>query len=181
MVLIAVAGMPGSGKSLAVEFFVRKGFERVYFGGIVVEETKKRFGSVSETKERETREALRKEHGMAAMAILSEPKLRKLVDSGKSVVIDDLMSWQELTFMREKFPDMILLVLFSSPKTRYTRLAVRKERPLAKGESAERDKSEIENLHKGGTLAMADYTIINETTKEELERELQAFFEAVSK
>ena len=37
-----------------------------------------------------------KEHGMAAMAILSEPKVRELIDSGKNVVIDDLMSWQEL-------------------------------------------------------------------------------------
>ncbi|MFC1942626.1 dephospho-CoA kinase, partial [Chloroflexota bacterium] len=41
-------------------------------------------------------------------------------------------------------------------------------------EAASRDRAEIENLNKGGPIAMADFTILNEsslnTLKEEVER-----------
>jgi dephospho-CoA kinase len=35
-------------------------------------------------------------------------------------------------------------------------------------EAAGRDKSEIENINKGGPIAIADFTIVNEASLEEL-------------
>jgi dephospho-CoA kinase len=40
-------------------------------------------------------------------------------------------------------------------------------------EAANRDKSEIENLNKGGPIAMADITILNEDSLEKLRRETE--------
>jgi hypothetical protein len=44
-------------------------------------------------------------------------------------------------------------------------------RPLTAGQASSRDRSEIENINKGGPIAMADFTIINEATLEELNRQ----------
>jgi dephospho-CoA kinase len=52
-------------------------------------------------------------------------------------------------------------------------MSKRKERPLPEEECIARDKAEIENLEKGGPIAMADYTIINEGTKKEFELQLE--------
>jgi len=54
--IIAVVGMCGSGKSEAVKFFVDKGFKRVYFGEVVMNEMKTLELEVNEANERATRE-----------------------------------------------------------------------------------------------------------------------------
>ena len=40
-------------------------------------------------------------------------------------------------------------------------------------EAARRDKAEIENINKGGPIAMADFTIINETSLDDLKKEMK--------
>ena len=48
------------------------------------------------------------------------------------------------------------------PKSeRYKRIGSRSERPLTQEETVTRDWAEIENLEKGGPIAMADYFIVN--------------------
>jgi dephospho-CoA kinase len=44
---------------------------------------------------------------------------------------------------------------------------------LTAEEAASRDKSELENLAKGGPIAMADFTIVNESSCEEMIREAE--------
>lgn len=180
MTLIAIVGMTGSGKTLATDFFVSRKFTRVYFGGIVLEETKKKGLALTEENESKVREELRQLHGMAAMALLSIPKIEKLVSGGKKIVIDGLYSWQELIALKQKFPGLITVAIFTSPKERYKRLAHRKERPLTETECISRDRVEIENLAKGGPIAVADHTIINEGTKKEFENALEKLFEKLS-
>ena len=57
---------------------------------------------------------------------------------------------------------------------RYGRLAKRPIRPLTADEAAGRDIAEIENSDKGGPIAVADFTIINESSLEDLERETRS-------
>jgi dephospho-CoA kinase len=40
-------------------------------------------------------------------------------------------------------------------------------------EASSRDKSEIENLNKGGPIAMADYTVTNESDLDDLRRQTE--------
>ena len=66
-----------------------------------------------------------------------------------------------------------MVAIWASPKTRYTRLANRKSRSLTETEAASRDAAEIENTNKGGPIAMADFTIINESSLENLKKEVR--------
>ncbi|MFH1638793.1 MAG: dephospho-CoA kinase, partial [Chloroflexota bacterium] len=61
----------------------------------------------------------------------------------------------------------------ASPKTRYARLKGRANRKLTPAEAASRDQAEIEKANKGGPIAMADFTISNELSLNELKKEAE--------
>jgi len=176
--LVAVVGMPGSGKSEAVKVFEEYGFGKVYFGGIVLEEVERRGLEINEENEKAVREELRRKHGMEAMAKLSLDKIRNGLENG-DVVIDGLYSLEEYEFLKKEFPEMVVLCIYSSPKTRYGRLSKRPERPLTKEEAYARDLAQLKNLHTGGPIAMADFTIVNEGPMEELKENVRKFIEAL--
>jgi dephospho-CoA kinase len=160
--VVAIVGMAGSGKSEVAKVFVDAGFVRVRFGDITDEEMKKRSLSRNEASERFCRELLRKELGMAAYAILNRPRIDSALEKS-NVVADGLYSWEEYLDFKNHYGNQFHVVaVCSSPRTRYARLSRRPERPLTTEEANSRDKSEIENLNKGGPIAMADYVIPNE-------------------
>jgi dephospho-CoA kinase len=160
--VIAIVGMAGSGKSEVAKFFEEKGYCRVRFGDITDAEIKKRGLEACEASERFCRELLRKELGMAAYAILTIPRIDAALEKG-DVVADGLYSWEEYLSFKSHYGDQFFVIaVFSSPTSRYTRLAKREVRPLSLAEAISRDQSEIENINKGGPIAMANYTIINE-------------------
>jgi dephospho-CoA kinase len=71
------------------------------------------------------------------------------------------------------------VAVWSSPKTRYARLTSRSSRRLKLEEAISRDKAEIENIAKGGPIAMADFTIVNESSLENLKREAKRIISAL--
>jgi dephospho-CoA kinase len=162
--VVAIVGMAGSGKSEVAKVFEEKGFFRVRFGDITDIELKKRKLEINEANERQFREQIRKELGMGAYAILNRPPIDEALKKS-NVVADGLYSWEEfLEFKTYYAASFYVVAVCASPKTRYSRLATRDIRPLTAAEAASRDKSEIENLNKGGPISMADYTIVNENT-----------------
>ncbi|MFH1134156.1 MAG: AAA family ATPase [Nanoarchaeota archaeon] len=164
--IIAFVGMAGSGKSIATDIAVTLGYHRIHFGDLTMDELQRRGLPVSELNERKVREDLRKQHGMAAFAALAIPKIEAV--SG-NVVIDGLYSWAEYELLKAEYPKMKVIAIYASPKTRYGRLKTRAERPLKEKEAVARDKAELEKLEKGAPIAMADITIINEGSKQQLE------------
>jgi len=169
MTLVALVGMAGAGKSEVASIFAECGYAKIRFGDITEEEISRRQLPLNEENERVVREGFRKEHGMAAFAILNLPKIDKAVIKGQKVVIDGLYSWEEYGVLKEYYGAGIkILAVITSPKTRYIRLSTRICRPLTVEQAYSRDKSEIENINKGGPISMADYTIINENTLEHL-------------
>ncbi len=168
--IIAIVGMPGAGKSEVATVFDREGFACVHFGEVTLEEMVRRGLPVTETNERKVREALRAEHGMAAYALLNLPKIDAALESS-SVVADGVYSWEEYVLLKERYGhQMVTVAVVASPGTRELRLSSRPVRPLSADELASRDRSEIENINKGGPIAMADITLVNEGSVEELER-----------
>ena len=167
--IIATVGLCGSGKSVAGERLEQFGFAKVYFGGLTIDEVKRRNLEVNEKNERAVREELRRTHGMGAFALLSLPKVEALLAEGKRVLIDGLYSFSEFKILKEKYgDDLLVIAVFTSRKLRYERLRIREVRPLTFDEAVSRDYSEIENIEKGGPIAMADHTILNDGTKQEL-------------
>ncbi len=171
MKVVAIVGMAGSGKSEVASTFEKSGFARVRFGDITDEEVRRRGLVLNEQNERVVRQELRAEHGMAGYARLSLPRIDRLLESSDAVV-DGLYSWEEYILMKERYGSRFAVVaVWASPRTRHRRLAKRPVRPLTPEEAASRDVAEIQNLNKGGPIAMADFTIINEDSLEALEKE----------
>jgi len=171
--VVAIVGMAGAGKSEVARVFEEQGFKTVRFGDITDEELKNRGLEANEGNERCIREQLRKKHGMAAYAKLNLPRIDSSLKSS-NVVLDGLYSWEEYILLKEYYGGQFTTVaVWASPATRHGRLAHRTERALTLEEAANRDKSEIENINKGGPIAMADFTIVNEASLEELEKETE--------
>jgi len=154
--------MAGSGKSEAARVFEDHGFTRVRFGDLTDGEIARRGLELNETNERRVREELRREHGMDAYARLSLPRIEAAL-AGADVIIDGLYSWEEYVFLKEHFGESLAVVaVWASPLTRYARLTARSDRGLTVAEAAGRDRAEIEKLNKGGPIAMADFTMVNQ-------------------
>ena len=171
MKVVSIVGMAGAGKSEVARLFEESGFIRIRFGDITDEEIKKRGLELNETNERYIREFLREGYGMAAYAKLNLPRIDE-VSKYSDVVVDGLYSWEEYVFLKTYYGEGFYVVaVWASPKTRHERLMRRPERPLTLEEAISRDEEEIENTNKGGPIAMADFTIINESSLENLRKE----------
>ena len=177
--VIAVVGLPGSGKTEVTRYLEAKGLPNVYFGGIVLDEVRRRGLPLTQEYERPVREELRAKYGMGAVAILGLPKIREYFQSS-SVLIESHYSWEEYLVLREEFGQQFRVIAVSAaPKTRYSRLADRPERPLTAEEAWDRDKSQIEHLHQAGPIAMADHTLINEGTLVELQNQAERAYQTI--
>lgn len=171
MKVVAIVGMAGAGKSEVARVFESHGYLRVRFGDITDEEIKKRGLALNEKNERYIRESLRQERGMSAYAQLNLPRI-EAARKQSNVVVDGLYSWEEYTFLKNHYGENFYVVaVWASPKTRYTRLGSRQNRRLSPEEASSRDRTEIENTNKGGPIAMADFTIINEASLADLRKE----------
>ena len=171
MKVVSIVGMTGAGKSEVAKVFEEDGFTKIRFGDVTDEEMARRGLELGEESERYTRELLRQEHGMPAYAKLNLPKIDSALKSS-DVVIDGLYSWEEYTFLKTYYKeDFHVVAVWASPKTRYARLASRLNRSLTLEEAVSRDRAEVENINKGGPIAMADFTILNESSLANLEQE----------
>ena len=179
--LVAIVGMSGSGKSVASDYLESIGFSKIYFGGVVLTELKNRGMEVTPDNEKFVREDLRREFGMAAMAIKLLPEIKKSIKK-HDTVLDGLYSWDEYVVLKKEFKDDLKLICVATDKDlRYERIGKRPVRPLNREEIEKRDYAEIENLAKGGPIAMADYFILNNGTIEEYHERLEEILKCISK
>lgn len=174
--VIATVGMAGSGKTEIIKYLQGKyNWKNVYFGDATFERIKKEKLELNYKNERATREKIREELGMGAYAILALPKIEKILENDKIVLVESLYSWEEYKILKNKFGNsFITIATYASPATRFKRLAQRNnERPIKSLEEFNtRDYTEIENTDKGGPIARADYTIVNESSIDEYKKNI---------
>lgn len=172
---LALVGMPGAGKTVCAQHLEARGFFQFRFGSIVVDEVVRRGWQVNPENERMVREEFRRNEGMDAIARRALPHLRRALASRPSIVIDGLYSFSEYKTLRRELGAAMVVVAIACPRAlRYQRLAARPERPLTLAEAEARDYLEIENLEKGGPIAIADYTLVNDRDPETLLQALEA-------
>lgn len=161
--IIAFVGMPGAGKSSAVDYVTAKGYPKVYFGGVVLQALKDAGLEQTPANERMMREKLRQEEGPDVIVARIAQQLRDLIAAGqRRIIADGLYSWTEYKYLKHAFPGEMNLVAILAPRSlRHRRLSKRPVRPLQPQEALERDWAEIEKLEKGGPIAIADHYIIN--------------------
>ena len=93
--------------------------------------------------------------------VIAETK--DLIKAGqKRIILDGVYSWTEYKILKKEFLKSLTFVAVVVDKNlRYERVAKRPDRSFDARAIRERDRSEIENLEKGGPIAAADYYILN--------------------
>ncbi len=174
--ILAIVGMSGSGKSVVVDHLTNLGLPKIYFGGMIYKEMEKR--GIERTADGESekhfREMIRETEGKDWVVRQVIESTKNLIAAGqKRIVLDGLYTWTEYKILKKEFPgQMTVLAVVVDKSIRYKRVAKRPERPFNAEEIQERDRSEIENLEKGGPIAMADYYLLNNGSVEELEKDV---------
>ena len=171
--ILAIVGMPGSGKSVVASYLKDNGFPIIRFGKIIICEVEKRGLPITPQNEQIVREEIRRKQGMDVCAQIALPLIKAKLLDHQLVIIDGLYSFSEYKTLKEEFNEELLVIATFTPKSlRYERLALRQERPLTLKEAERRDFMEIEKIEKGGPIAMADLTIVNDGSQYQLQRKL---------
>lgn len=174
--IIAPTGLAGSGKSTAVEYFTAQGIPKIYFVGIMYAMMREAGIEITWESQQKFREEMRRKEGQDFILKQVIKNIYGLIDAGqKKIVLDGLYTWSEYKLLRHEFPGQVTVIAIVAPKhLRYRRMQKRPERPMQPHEVDTRDWAEIENMAKGGPIAIADYFVINDGTIEELHTGLEA-------
>ena len=174
--ILAIVGMSGSGKSVVVDHLTNLGLPKIYFGGMIYKEMEKRWieRTADGESEKHFREMIRETEGKDWVVRQVIESTKNLIAAGqKRIVLDGLYTWTEYKILKKEFPgQMTVLAVVVDKSIRHKRVAKRPERPFNAEEIQERDRSEVENLEKGGPIAMADYYLLNNGSVEALEKDV---------
>lgn len=173
--IIAFVGLAGSGKSTAVEHLTEKGYPKVYFGGIIYEAMKEAGLTPGDWLVENTfRKEIREREGKDFIVKRVIKQLRDLMDAGQHrLIADGLYSWTEYKALKHEFPGELSVIAVVTPRhLRHSRLANRPDRPITAKEADERDWHEIEDIEKGGPIAIADHFLINDKDLDSMYKQL---------
>lgn len=176
-IVIAVTGMPGSGKSLIAHTIAKALDAPVYsMGDVVRREVARRGLEVNVENVEMIATKLREELGRAAVAILLS---REIAGEEGFIVVDGLRSLDEARVLRGD-GRLCIVAVHASPLTRYRRLLSRGRKDEIRGweDFALRDRKNLE-YGIGGAIAMADYMVVNEGSIEEAREQALAIAERV--
>jgi dephospho-CoA kinase len=175
--LIGVAGMPGAGKATVEEIVLSMGYSVVVMGDKVRDEAKRRGLEPTPENLGMVMLKLREEEGPNIVAKRCIPKIEEA--KGKIVFVDGIRSSHEVEEFKRHFPSFTLIAIHASPETRFQRLFKRRrsDDPDGWGTFADRDLREL-RVGLGNVIAMADYMIVNEETKNQLKRQIRKVLEA---
>ncbi len=180
--IVAFVGLTGSGKTAAIEHLTAKGYPKIYFGGIFYEAMREAGLTPGDWEvESPFRTEIREKEGNDFIVKRVIQQAHKLIEAGQHrIVLDGLYSWTEYRALAHEFPGELTLIAIVAPKhVRKQRLANRPERPLTPAEVDERDWHEIENIEKGGPIAIADYYVMNNKDPEHLYEQVNEILDHV--
>lgn len=179
--ILAFVGLPGAGKTSAVDYVTAKHYPKVYFGGVILQAMKEAGLAITPENERSFREAIRAREGNDFVAKRIITQIQDLIAAGQHrIVADGLYTWTEYKLLKQAFPGELLVVAIVAPRhTRHHRLTQRPYRPLTVSEATERDWAEIEHLEKGGPIAIADHFIDNRSHLDELHQQIDSLLKTI--
>jgi dephospho-CoA kinase len=171
-IVVGLAGMPGSGKSLVVETARKLGYSIVTMGDVIREETLKLGLDLTPQNVGKVMLQLRADGGLTVVAQKCIPKIEAQENS--KVLIDGLRSLHEVEAFRTHFAKFSIVAVHASPETRFTRLSNRRRSDDPNGWEVfhERDIREL-NVGLGNAIAMAEQMIINDVSVEEVENRIE--------
>ncbi len=169
MLIVAITGMPGAGKSTAAQALERRGYRRIVMGDVVREETRRRGLEPDSKNTAEVMLELRRRYGPGAVA---EVCLRTLASMKEEVVVvDGIRSFAEVEVFA-RAGGVKLLAIQASRERRFRLLTerARGDAPGSRESFDERDRREL-SVGVGEAVGLADECLSNErSTQAELAR-----------
>jgi dephospho-CoA kinase len=167
--VICLAGMPGSGKSIIVEVAKERGYDIVVMGDVIREEAERRRLEPNPENLGKIMLELRRSEGKTVIAKRCIPKILKTTKS--KVIVDGIRSLSEVEKFKKNFPKFSLIAVHSSPETRFSRVYSRRRSDDSGTWEVfhERDMREL-SVGLGDAIAMAEWVIVNEGELESLKQ-----------
>lgn len=178
--IIGMTGRIAAGKETLTDFLRKKGF--VYFktSTILAEELEKRGLEVNRWNMQNLGDELRGKDGPGALMKM----LLEKTEPGKNCIFDSLRNPEEAEFLKNNARDFILVAVDAPQKLRFERIIKRGKPSDPKTwedflKIDNRDFSDRENpmgQQVGKCMALADFSINNDSTLEEFQRQIAEFY-----
>ncbi|MDA4123107.1 MAG: AAA family ATPase [Thaumarchaeota archaeon] len=168
MLILAITGMPGAGKTTASQALETMGLKRIAMGDMIREETKRRGLHPDDKNMGMVMRDVREKYGPGAVAELCLQRIEPMKNE-KVMVVDGVRSAVEVDVFK-RAGEVKLLAIHASRERRFALLTKRKrtDDPLDIKSFDARDDREL-SIGIGGAIALADEVISNEhLTREEL-------------
>jgi len=165
-IVVGLAGMPGSGKSLVVETARAEGYAVVVMGDVVRAEAQKRGLKPTPKNIGKVMLELRKKGGNSIIADKCIPNIEQ--QESEKVIVDGVRSLSEVDVFKKHFSKFSLIAVHASPETRFKRLYRRRRSDDPEGWAPfqERDMREI-SVGLGNAIASAEHLLINEKKRKD--------------
>lgn len=179
--LIAITGLPGSGKTTAASYIAKSGSPVVYMGRITKLLLFSEKLDINEENEKFVRSALRRKYGKEIYAEIVVSEIKGYIKEGKDVYLEGLRSPEELNFLKKYIKEIRIIHIETEANIRYGRVLKRKNVPLTIEQIKKRDIEELKIFGLRRIIKRADYVVRNNTTKEMLYRRLNDILEKIKK
>ncbi|HWG89885.1 MAG TPA: AAA family ATPase [Candidatus Thermoplasmatota archaeon] len=170
---IAFTGMPGAGKSIAVEVAHKVGLPVFRMGDAVWAEVQARGLPLTNESVGKVATEMRQKHGPGIWAERTVERIRATGNAGR-VIIDGVRNPEEVdAFRRVLGHDFLLVAIHAAPSTRLQRLMERNRPDDVQDERQFHGRDERELAWGiGKVIALADVMIVNEDGVEELQEKV---------
>jgi len=176
--IIGVTGTDGAGKGAVAEYLVaQKGYTHISARELIVEGIERRGLSVSRENMRIVANEMRQNNGNDVIVVRAFEKIEE--NAIARAVIESVRTTAEVITL--KADGGILLAVDADQKLRYERIIARKSasdsvtfEKFQEQEAIEMNDPDPNGMQKAKVMEMADYTIMNEGTLEDLHQQIEA-------
>ena len=177
--ILGITGTDGAGKGTVVEYLVAQhGFTHYSARALILEEIRKHGLPETRNQMRLTANELRQQHGNEFLIKVSYEKAA--ADGITKAVIESVRTVAEAKYLHEH--GGLLLAVDADQSLRYERVQARRSESdqvsfeeFKRHEELEKNDPDPHGMQKAKVIEMADYTVTNNSTVEDLEEQVEQF------
>lgn len=183
MRVIGFTGMPGSGKSEAMEIAKARGHPVVRMGDLIWEEVERQGLPRDAANVGKVANAMRQSHGKDVWGKRTAERVKHVAKGHGLVLIDGVRSHEEVETLRAELgKEFILVAIHTDPEHRFDRMAHRGRADDSTDPAVLKARDERElGWGIARTIAMADEMVVNDSTLEKFRAKVAALLDRLAK